>query len=190
MGYLITAIQLPDGASLERTDAVVRKASEIIQGTPGIKFAVAFSGFSGATRANASNAGAIFVGPEPFEERGRHGQTVNELQATLQQRLSEIQDAQIFVIPPPPVRGLGTAGGFKLLVQDRAGRGFTALQQATDELVAATKREPSLKGVFTTFRASTPQLFADIDRVKAREAQRAAEQRLRRAPGLPRLART
>ena len=139
MGYLITAIQLPDGASLERTDAVVRKASEIILGTPGIKFAVAFSGFSGATRANASNAGAIFVGPEPFDERGRHGQTVNELQATLQQRLSEIQDAQIFVIPPPPVRGLGTAGGFKLLVQDRAGRGFTALQQATDELVAAAQ---------------------------------------------------
>jgi len=168
LGYFITAIQLPDGASLERTDAVVRRASEIIMDTPGIRFAVAFAGFSGATRANASNAGAIFVGPLPFEER-THGPTAGELLHTLQQRLSEIQDAQIFVIPPPPVRGLGTAGGFKLLVEDRAGRGFPALQQATDELVAAARREPSVQNVFTTFRASTPQLYADIDRVKAQK---------------------
>ena len=168
-GYLITAIQLPDGASLERTDAVVRRASEIILATPGVDFAVAFAGFSGATRANASNAGAIFVGPLPFEERAKHGPTANQLIMSLQQRLSEIQDAQIFVIPPPPVQGLGTAGGFKLLVQDRAGRGFHALQQATDELVAAAHNEPSLRGVFTTFRASTPQLYADIDRVKAQK---------------------
>src|SRR5262249_28768820 len=99
-GYLITAIQLPDGASLQRTDAVVRRASEIILGTAGVQFAVAFAGFSGATRANASNAGAIFVGPLPFEERARHGPTMTQLLGTLQQRLSEIQDAQIFVIPP------------------------------------------------------------------------------------------
>jgi len=168
-GYLITAIQLPDGASLERTDEVVRRAGEIILGTPGVRFAVAFAGFSGATRANASNAGAVFVGPLPFDERPKHGPTANELIGTLQQRLSAIEDAQIFVIPPPPVQGLGTAGGFKLLVQDRAGRGFKALQQATDELVAAARREPSLRGVFTTFRASTPQLYADIDRVKAQK---------------------
>ena len=169
MGYLITVIQLPDGASLERTDAVVHRASEIILGTPGVRFAVGFSGFSGATRSNASNQGAIFVGPLPFDERAKHGPTANELLGTLQHRLSEIQDAQVFVIPPPPVRGLGTAGGFKLLVEDRAGRGFHALQQATDELVAAAHKEPSLRGVFTTFRASTPQLFADIDRVKAQK---------------------
>src|SRR5262249_22805761 len=131
------------------------------------RFAVAFAGFSGATRANASNAGAIFVGPLPFEERARHGPTMTQLLGTLQQRLSEIQDAQIFVIPPPPVQGLGTSGGFKLLVEDRGGRGFLALQQATDELVAAANKDPSLRRVFTTFRASTPQLYADIDRVKA-----------------------
>ena len=166
MGYLITAIQLPDGASLERTDAVVRRASQIVMDTPGIKYAVAFAGFSGATRANASNAGAIFVGPLPFDERTR-GPTLWQVQHTLQERLGEIQDADIFVIPPPPVRGLGTAGGFKLLVQDRGGRGLKALQAATDELVAAARREPGLHGVFTTYRASTPQLYADVDRVKA-----------------------
>src|SRR5207237_7935202 len=95
-GYLIVAIQLPDGASLERADAVVRRASDIILATPGVSFAVAFAGFSGATRANSSNAGAIFVGPKPFEER-IHGPSADELIKTLQQRLSAITDANIFV---------------------------------------------------------------------------------------------
>src|SRR6266851_4288852 len=165
-GYLIVAIQLPDGASLERTNAVVRRAGDIILATPGISYAVAFAGFSGATRANSANAGAIFVGPKPWEER-RHGPTANELLATLQRRLSEIEGASIFVIPPPPVQGLGTSGGFKLLVQDRAGQGFRALQDATDAYVGATRTNPDVARVFTTFRASAPQLYADIDRVKA-----------------------
>jgi hydrophobe/amphiphile efflux-1 (HAE1) family protein len=165
-GYLIVAIQLPDSASLDRTDAVVRRATDIILATPGVRFAVAFAGFSGATRANSSNAGAIFVGPLPFEER-THGPSAPELQATLQQRLGSIEEADIFVIAPPPVQGLGTAGGFKLLVQDRAGRGFRALQEGTDALVSAARRDPTLTGVFTTFRAGTPLLYADIDRVKA-----------------------
>ncbi|TMB22323.1 MAG: efflux RND transporter permease subunit, partial [Deltaproteobacteria bacterium] len=165
-GYVIVAIQLPDGASLERTDAVVRRAGEVILATPGVQFAVAFAGFSGATRANSSNAGAIFVGPKPWEER-RHGPTANELIATLQRRLSEIEEASIFVIPPPPVQGLGTSGGFKLLVQDRAGQGFRALQEVTDAYVGAARADPDVARVFTTFRASAPQLYADIDRVKA-----------------------
>jgi multidrug efflux pump len=165
-GYLIVAIQLPDGASLERTDAVVRRAGDIVLKTPGIQYAVAFAGFSGATRANSPNAGAIFVGPKPFDER-RHGPTADELLVTLQQRLSEIEEAQIFVIPPPPVQGLGTSGGFTLYVQDRSGHGFRALQEATDAYVSAAHADPELSGVFTSFRASGPQLYANIDRVKA-----------------------
>src|SRR5690606_31084319 len=90
-----------------------------------------------------------------------------QLLMALQAELADIPDADIFVIPPPPVQGLGTAGGFKFLVQDRGGYGPIALQQATDELVAACYQEPSLQGVFTTYRASTPQLYADVDRVKA-----------------------
>jgi multidrug efflux pump len=164
---MIVVIQLPDGASLERTDAVMRKAGEIILATPGVQFAVAFAGFSGATRANSSNAGAIFVGPKPFEERIAHGPTAPELLQNLQERLSTIREAQIFVIPPPPVQGLGTSGGFKLLVQDQGGRGSRALQEATDAYVEAAHHEPTVAGVFTTFRAATPQLFADVDRVKA-----------------------
>ncbi|MGH7859593.1 MAG: efflux RND transporter permease subunit, partial [Candidatus Binatia bacterium] len=119
-GYLIVSAQLPDGASLERTDAVLRRASDVILKTPGVEFAVALAGFSGATRTNSANAGAIFVGQEPFEERGKDSPTAGELTATLRERLSGIAEADFFVIPPPPVRGLGTAGGFKLVVQDRA----------------------------------------------------------------------
>jgi multidrug efflux pump len=167
-GYLIAAIQLPDGASLERTDAVVHKASEIILATPGVNFAVAFAGFSGATRSNSSNAGAIFIGPLPFEER-INGPTARELTTTLQKRLGAIPDADIFVISPPPVQGLGTSGGFKLLVQDKDGRGPQALQAATDALVDAAHHDPDVARVFTTFRASTSQLYADIDRVKVQK---------------------
>jgi NodT family efflux transporter outer membrane factor (OMF) lipoprotein len=167
-GYLITVIQLPDGASLERTDAVVKRASEIILGTPGINYAVAFAGFSGATRANSSNAGAIFIGPKPFEERV-HGPSAPELLRTLQERLGEIREARIFVVPPPPVQGLGTSGGFKVLIQDRGGRGLQPLQEATDQLIDQAHADPELVDVFTTFRAATPQLYANVDRVKAQK---------------------
>jgi hydrophobe/amphiphile efflux-1 (HAE1) family protein len=166
--YLITVVQLPDGASLERTDEVVRRATKMMLDTPGVNFAVSFVGFSGATRANSANAGAIFVGPKPYVEGVDDSWNASQLLATLQAKLSTIIDADIFVIPPPPVQGLGTAGGIKFIVQDRAGHGARALQEATDDLVAAARSDPSLIGVFTTYRASTPQLYADIDREKAK----------------------
>jgi len=165
-GYLIVALQLPPGASLERTDAVVRHATDVILKTPGVEHAVAFAGFSGATRTNSSNAGAIFVVPKSFEERVKSGPTAPELVATLQHSLAAIQEADIFVIPPPPVQGLGTSGGFKLYVEDRGGTGLRALQSATDELVTAARADPALSGVFSTYRATSPELYADIDRVK------------------------
>jgi hydrophobe/amphiphile efflux-1 (HAE1) family protein/NodT family efflux transporter outer membrane factor (OMF) lipoprotein len=168
-GYLIVSIQLPDGASLARTDEVVRRASDIILDTPGVVHAVAFAGFSGASRATSPNAGAIFITPESFDERAAHGPSAPELLATLQKRLSQIREAQIFVIPPPPVQGLGTSGGYKLMVQDRRGRGLRALQQGTEALVQAANRDPGLNAVFSTFRASAPQLHADVDRVKAKK---------------------
>ena len=166
-GYLITAIQLPDSASIERTMEVVEKARDIILSTEGVEHAVVFAGFSGATRANSPNAGAIFIIPKSFEERAEHGLTAPKMIATLQQKLMAISEADIFVIPPPPVQGLGTGGGYKFLVQARGGGTPEELQQVTDELVAACNQDPSLARVFTTFRASTPQLYADINRVKA-----------------------
>src|SRR5207247_8202008 len=120
----------------------------------------ALPGVAAAPRANSANAGATFVGPKPWDER-RHGPTANELLATLQRRLSEIEEASIFVIPPPPVQGLGTSGGFKLLVQDRGGQGLRALQEATDAYVGAARRDPDVAGVFTTFRAAAPRVAVD-----------------------------
>ncbi len=164
-GYLIIAIQLPDGASLERTDRVVKQATQMVLDTPGAEHAVSFVGFSGATRANSPNAGAIFVVPKPFGAENRPN--LFALLGELQGKLATITEADIFVIPPPPVQGLGTGGGYKFLVQDRAGVGPVALQEATDQLVGACYQSPQLARVFSTFRASTPQLYADVNRVKA-----------------------
>jgi len=169
LGYLITVIQLPPGASLERTDAVVRRATDIILGTPGVEHAVPFSGFDGATFTNASNAGAIFVPMQPFEQRHAKGQTVNVVLNELRQRLSTIQDAFIITIPPPPVSGIGTAGGFKMMLEDRAGLGPRALEAAAQDMAAAANQTPGLVGVFTPFSTRTPSVYADIDRVKAQK---------------------
>jgi multidrug efflux pump len=167
-GYLIVNVQLPDAASLERTDAVIRRVSDVIRQTPGVGNAVAFAGFSAATRANSSNAGAVFATLRPFEERVKHGLSGPRIAQDLRQRLADIQEASLAVFPPPPVRGLGTAGGFKLEIQDRAGAGLAALQAATDQLVAEARNQPGLVGVFTPFRANTPQLYAEVDRTKAK----------------------
>jgi multidrug efflux pump len=167
-GYYIVDVQLPPGASLERTDAVVLRASEIIQDVPGVAHAVGIAGFSGATFSNSSNAGAIFATLEPFEVRAEHGPSGPEIIQNLRQRLSGIQEARIAVFPPPPVQGLGTAGGFKLEVQDRAGAGLPALQEATQRLVAAGNQQPELVGLFTPFSTNTPKIYADVDRTKAK----------------------
>jgi hydrophobe/amphiphile efflux-1 (HAE1) family protein len=167
MGYLITMVQLPDGASVERSTEVVNRAVETIRNHRGVAHAISYSGYSGTTRSNSPNYGSIFIMPKPFHERRIHGPTADQLQAELQAELSKISDAVIFVIAPPPVRGLGTAGGFKFLVQDRAGYGYKELQSATDALLAECAKDPDLSNVFTTYRATTPQLYADIDRVKA-----------------------
>ncbi|MCC6509350.1 MAG: efflux RND transporter permease subunit [Pirellulaceae bacterium] len=167
MGYLITMVQLPDGASVERTAEVVTQAVATIRNHPGVAHAISYSGYSGTTRSNSPNYGSIFIMPKPFHERMKHGPTADEIQTDLQAELSKISDAVIFVIAPPPVRGLGTAGGFKFLVQDRGGYGYKELQNATDALLLKCANDPELSNVFTTYRATTPQLYADIDRVKA-----------------------
>ncbi|MBI3515774.1 MAG: efflux RND transporter permease subunit [Proteobacteria bacterium] len=166
-GYLITVLQLPPGSSLARTDAVVRQAAKILMETPGIRNAVQFAGFDGATFTNAPNAGAIFTALAPFAEREAKGQSAPALLGELRRRLAVIQDAFIITIPPPPVRGIGTAGGFKMMIQDKRGRGLDALEAATQDLVAAANRTPGLSGVFSLFNTRTPKLYADIDRVRA-----------------------
>jgi hydrophobe/amphiphile efflux-1 (HAE1) family protein len=166
-GYLITVIQLPPGASLARTDEVVRQATGIILGTPGVLHAVPFAGFDGATFTNAPNAGAIFSALAPFEERHRKGLGADQMIALLRQRLGAIEDAFIITIKPPPVRGIGTAGGFKMMIEDRQDQGSSALDAAVQDLAGAANQVPGLVGVFSLFNTRTPAVYADIDREKA-----------------------
>ena len=165
-GYAIVSIQLPDGASLERTDAVTREASRIASETPGIANALSFVGFSGATRTNASNVAAVFAVFAPFEERDGAGRRAPVIIEDLRRRLGAIEDGSVAVFGAPAVQGLGTAGGFKLYVQDRGGATLEDVQRATDALVAAGKQDPMLRGLFSTFRARAPQLYADVDRTR------------------------
>ena len=167
-GYLIVAVELPKGASLQRTDAVVNEAVERILEVPGAAHAVSFVGFSGATFSAASNAAAIFVPMEPFAERAP-GVTAQNLLGQLYGALAPIQDAQLFVIMPPPVRGIGNGGGFKMMVQDRTGRGLKTLEGATWQLVGAANQAPEANQVFSTYSLSTPQYYLDIDRVRAEQ---------------------
>jgi len=149
--YLITVIQLPPGSSLSRTDEVVRRAAKTILEIKGVAHVVPFAGFDGATFTNAPNAGAIFVVLDPFRDRAAKGITTASIMGQLGAKLGAIQDAFIITIPPPPVRGIGNAGGFKMMVQDRRGRGLDALAAATDDIVGAANKTPGLAGVFTRY---------------------------------------
>ncbi len=166
-GYLITVLQLPPGASLSRTDEAVRKAASEIMQIPGVANAVSFAGFDGATFTNASNGGAVFSSLKSFEERAAAGVTLEQIIAEHVRRLSTIQDAFIITIRPPPVRGIGTGGGFKMMVQDQRGRGPEALEAAVQNLMQAAAQSPEVAGLFSLFNTRTPKLYADIDRVQA-----------------------
>jgi len=166
-GYLITVVQLPPGASLDRTEKVIRKGIDIILTTRGIEHVAPFVGLDATTFTVASNSGTIFSGLPSLYSHHIAGVTANSVLADLRSRLSVIKDAYVLTIPPPPVQGIGNAGGFKMMLEDRAGLGSEALMHATKSLVAAANKDPSFAGVFTLFNAGSPSVFADIDRVKA-----------------------
>src|SRR5580698_8422302 len=166
-GYLITVVQLPPGATLDRTEAVVKKAIEIIMSTPGIEHVAPFAGLDATTFTVSSNAGTIFSGLPSLYNHEVPGITAGSVLADLRKRLSVIEDAYVLTIPPPPVQGIGNAGGFKLMLQDRAGLGSDALARAAQTLVAAANKDPSFAGVFTLFSTRSPSIYADIDREKA-----------------------
>ena len=168
VGYLIGVVQLPPGAALARTDEVNRHVADIALQTPGVAHAVNIVGFSGATFTNAPNAGAIFMVLEPFEVRARDPRkSAAAIQGALFQRLAGIQEGLVLVVQPPPVRGIGNAGGVRMMIQDRAGKGAQALQGAVTTMVAKASQIPGLIQVFSLFETSTPQLYLDIDRTKA-----------------------
>jgi HAE1 family hydrophobic/amphiphilic exporter-1 len=166
-GYLIAAFQLPPGAALARTDAVIRQAARDVMEVPGVAHSVAFTGFDGATFTNAPNSGVIFVTLKSFEERAAEHLTFPGITQAVQAKLMQQRDALALVIPPPSVPGIGTGGGFKLYIQDRGDRGPRALEEVTNRVVAAANQRPEIAMAFTLFNTSTPTLRAEVDRTKA-----------------------
>jgi hydrophobe/amphiphile efflux-1 (HAE1) family protein len=168
MGYLIVVVQLPDASSFERTDAVVRRVDEIARKIPGVAHTFAISGYSSVLQANQPNVGAAFLVLDKFENRKDSKLRGEKLLATIRKELSVVQEGRVLVLPPPPLRGLGNAGGFKIQVQDLNNAGLAALESATKRLLEAAQKEPDLISLISGFRANVPQFRVDIDRVKAK----------------------
>lgn len=166
-GYAIVVVQLPDGAALDRTDAVVQQAAQIALETPGITNAVGFAGFSGATFTNASNQGVIFTTFAPFEERVGTDLTANAIVGQLFGRMQSLREAFIIAIAPPSVRGVGNGGGFKLQLQDTESADMTRVLNTAYAVMGSAGGTDEVQGVFTTFSSGSPQLYLEIDRVRA-----------------------
>ena len=167
--YLVAFAQLPDAATLDRTDRVIREMADIGGHEPGVDNSVQFPGLSINGFVNAPNAGIVFFPLKPFDERKSKAEYGLTLAGTLNGKFSGIQDAFVAVFPPPPVNGLGQVGGFKLMLEDRAGLGERALNDATQALIGKAYQTPELAGVFTSYRINVPQLEVEVDREKVKQ---------------------
>ena len=166
-GYVIVAINLPDGASLSRTDAVTRQVAEIGGKIDGVAHAVGIAGLSGATFTIKPNAAVTFLPLEDAKVRAARGRSVEEIVKDMRRDVAAINEAQILIIPPPPIRGIGRGGGFKMYVQDRSGAGLDTLARVADTMIAEANQQPGVTQVFTNLRMNVPQVYADVDRTKA-----------------------
>ncbi len=168
-GYLILYAQLPDAASLARTQDVVKQASKIVLETEGVKHINAYAGWSILSGANQSNVATMFARLDSFENRSsRPDLHATAVVKTLVQRLAKIPNAHIAVFAPPPIRGMSSVGGFKLQIQDRNNAGIDELQKVAGEMIGQGNKQAGLVGLFTTFRAGVPQLFVDVDRTRVK----------------------
>jgi hydrophobe/amphiphile efflux-1 (HAE1) family protein len=168
MGYYIVVIQLPDASSFQRTDAVVRQVDAIGRRIPGVAHTFAISGYSSVLQANQPNVGAAFLVLDPSEKRKDPKLRGEKLLATIRKEFSVVQGGRVLVLPPPPLRGLGNAGGFKLQVQDLNNAGLPSLEGATRALLDAAQRDPELVSLISGFRPNVPQYRVNIDRRKAK----------------------
>jgi HAE1 family hydrophobic/amphiphilic exporter-1 len=168
-GYVIASIQLPDAASLERTAEVLDQIDGILKEAPGVANWVSLGGFSLIDGTNASNAATIFIVMQPWGQRTTPELSQESILTYLQARLFGIKDAIAFVFPPPGIPGLGVAGGFQMQIQNRGGAGLRDLEQMVRELIVDGAAQSGLSNLNTTFRVSVPQLFAEVDREKAKK---------------------
>jgi multidrug efflux pump len=167
--YLVSFAQLPDAASLDRTEDVIRQMSDIALKHPGVESAVAFPGLSINGFTNSPNSGIVFVTLKEFDQRKSADQSGFAIAQQLNQKFGVIQGAFVAVFPPPPVQGLGTIGGFKLQIQDRAALGNDALNEALKAFLAKARQTPELAGMFSSYQINVPQLYADVDRTRAQQ---------------------
>jgi multidrug efflux pump len=169
-GYLVVNAQLPDGASLERSDQVVTRMTALALKTKGVGHTISVPGYSILTGTNIPNVGGMFVILEPFEERAGNAElSANEVANRLRAQYRDIEEAQVVLFGAPPIDGLGSTGGFKMQIQDRSGAGFEALQGAVANVAGKGNSQPGLVGLFSSFSANQPQLYVDVDRVKAKK---------------------
>ncbi|MEO0443710.1 MAG: efflux RND transporter permease subunit, partial [Pseudomonadota bacterium] len=166
--YLVSFAQLPDAASLDRTEDVIRQMSEIALEHPGVVSAVAFPGLNINGFTNSSSSGIVFVTLEDFDARTTDDLSAHAIAQSLNQQFAHIQDAFIAIFPPPPVQGLGTIGGFRLQIQDKANLGYEALYKVTQEVMQKAWQSPELTGVFSSYQVNVPQLDVDLDRTKVK----------------------
>ncbi|WP_339671972.1 multidrug efflux RND transporter permease subunit [Dasania marina] len=166
--YLVAFTQLPDAASLDRTEAVIREMSRLALEHPGVADTVAFPGLNINGFSRSSSSGVIFVTLKPFAERKAEHLSAHAIAGKLNGQFASIQDAYMAIFPPPPVRGMGNIGGFRLQLQDKGSLGYEALYKATQEVIGKSRQVPELAGAFTSFQVNTPQIDVDVDREKAK----------------------
>jgi multidrug efflux pump len=167
--YLIGFAQLPDGATLDRTDEVIERMGEIMANNENVEGTLAFTGLSINGFTNSPNAGVVFAMLKPFEQRTGADQSGMAVAAQLNQAFAGIEEAVVVMFPPPPVQGLGTTGGFKLQLEDRGGLGYGEMDEAVQGFLAKAAQAPELTGLFSSWQINVPQLFADIDRTRAHQ---------------------
>ncbi|WP_022943683.1 efflux RND transporter permease subunit [Pseudoalteromonas ruthenica] len=165
--YLVAVAQLPDAASLERTHKVVQQMEKIALQVPGVANTVSFPGLSVNGFTNSTNSGIVFTPLDDFDKRSDPSMSAHAIAAQLNQRFAAIDEAYVAVFPPPPIQGLGTTGGFKLQLEDRANKGFEALFSALQKVIAEARQQPELTGLYSSFRIQVPQMNIDIDREQA-----------------------
>jgi hydrophobe/amphiphile efflux-1 (HAE1) family protein len=165
--YFLTVIQLPPGSATSRTDAVMKKVAQRVLPIEGIKGAVMLSGFDGTSETQSASAAAAYWVLDDFGDRAAKGQTIDKLIAEAQAATADINEARLMIVKPPVIRGIGSAGGFRMMIEDRNGEGYQALQQAANAVIAKANQQQGLAGVYTFFDTGTPRVHADIDRDKA-----------------------
>jgi hydrophobe/amphiphile efflux-1 (HAE1) family protein len=166
-GYFVSVIQLPPGAATTRTDEVMKKVADRVLPIEGITGTVMLSGFDGTTQTQSASSAAAYWVLDDFENRQGNGRSIDELIAKAQAATADINEARLMIVKPPVIQGIGSAGGFRMMLKDNSGQGYRAMQEVANAVIAQANGQQGLAGVYTFFDTGTPRVRTDIDREKA-----------------------